>query len=97
MAVLSKGSNDNDLAFGGGHKCILRSLEPNINEVNVPVTIFSDEQPENTEAAQLTLEAYTEDTGGVFSSWFYILPENRTFTILIEDDDRMLLACIQLI
>ena len=90
-ATPSDNNNDNDLVLIGGSvdKSRLVSFLPNENEINVQIDVFSDELPENTEAAQLTIEAPTEEfTDGVTAPRFEILPEFPNFFIIIPDDDR---------
>lgn len=97
LATLSEGNNDNDLSFGGSHKCILGSFQPDETEKTVAVTIFNDELPEKTEAGQLTLGVAITDVGGVLSPSFEIDPKNQTFTILIDDDDRKKLCVLTML
>ena len=83
-------NNDNDLAFSGGIRdnSVLVSFPPEMNEISLLIDIFDDELPENTEAAQLTIEAPTEENAGVAPPQFEILPEFSNFFIIISDDDR---------
>ena len=91
-------NNDNDLFLVGGRgdNSALVSFLPDVNEITVLINIFSDELPENTEAAQLRLETPTEESQlGVIPPRFEILPEFPTFFIIISDDDRKLIAYVQ--
>ncbi len=91
MATPSDENGDNDLAFGTNN---LAFIPPGDDRITVPFTIFSDELPENTEAAQLTLEAPTDTIGQDPPPRFELLPEFPTFFIVIEDDDRKLLCVV---
>ena len=91
-ATPSEGGFDNDLNFGRDEDFFIALFPPEVNQITVPLTIFGDELPENTEAAQLTLEIPTEEFQlGVAPPRFEILPEFPSFFIIIPDDDRKLL------
>ncbi len=82
---------DNDLTLGVNSTSLLAFFPPGEDEISVPVTIFDDTIPENTEAAQLTLEIPTEEFQlGVAPPRFEILPKFPTFFVIIPDDDRKL-------
>ena len=70
------------------------SFLPDVDEITVQVNIFGDELPENTEAAQLTIEALTENIGNNTTPRFEILPEFPAFFIVIPDDDRKFLILL---
>ncbi len=97
VATPSKKNNDNDLAFGDNDNYVLVTIPPNVNEVIVPVYIYDDKLPENTEAAQLTLEIPALDSRGNSPPWFEILPNHLTFTIVISDNDRKLCVYVYLL
>ncbi len=86
-AIPSAGNEDNDFFFPSS---TLESIGPEEDDVFVDFTIFADELPEVTEAAQLRLSLPTE-TGRMFPG-FEILPQYPEFFIIIEDDDRELLV-----
>ncbi len=98
-ATPSDNNNDNDLLIGRrDDNSVLVSFLPDVNEITVSLTIFGDEQPENTEAAQLTIEAPTvEFELGVTPPRFEILPEFPNFFIIIPDDDRKFLTSNNLV
>ncbi len=84
----SADGEDNDFSF---QSSTFLSIGPEQNETFVTdLTIFADNLPEVTEAAQLRLSLPTE-TGGLFPG-FETLPQYPTFFIIIEDDDRELLV-----
>ena len=90
IATPSERGFDNDLllAGGGGDNSVLVFFLPDVNEITVPVDIYGDQLPENTEAAQLRLEASTEEFQlGVAPPRFEILPKFPTFFIIISDND----------
>ncbi len=76
------GVNEIDITLNA----LVEHFPPDVNEITVPFTIFGDDLPENTEAAQLTLEV---PTGNLIDSppRFELLPEYPTFFIIIEDND----------
>ncbi len=83
VAIPSTDTEDNDFEFPSAS---LLSIEPDENDTFADLTIFGDDLPEATEAAQLrlSLPIDTESPG------FEILPEYPSFFIIIEDDDREL-------
>ncbi len=85
-ATPSDENGDNDLLDNS----VLAFIPPVDDRITVQVTIFSDELPENTEAAQLTLEAPTDVILQDPPPRFELLPEYPTFFIVIIDDDRKL-------
>ncbi len=89
-ATPSDENGDNDLIVGQDSSVL--AFIPVHDRITVEVTIFSDELPENTEAAQLTLEAPTDTIGEDPPPRFELLPEYPTFFIVIEDNDRKLLC-----
>ncbi len=96
VATPSDINNDNDLLLVGGlgDNSVLVSFLPDVNEITVSIDIFNDSLPEDTEAAQLTIEAPTEEfTAGVTAPRFEILSEFPNFFIIIQDDDRKFLLC----
>ncbi|XP_064387630.1 uncharacterized protein LOC135335892 isoform X2 [Halichondria panicea] len=62
---------------------ILLSIEPEENDTFTDVSIFADELPEVTEAAQLRLSLPTDGVFPVFKT----LPQYPSFFIIIADDD----------
>ncbi len=85
-AIPSAGGDDNDFSFPSS---TLRSIFPEENDVFELITIFADELPEVTEAAQLRLNL--PQTDGNFPR-FETLHQYSEFFIIIEDDDRELLV-----
>ena len=86
-ATLADQFNDND--FRVSHRSVIGFFPPEVNEITVPITIFDDKQPENTEAAQLVLEVPTEEVQlGVSPPYFEFLPQFPSFFIIIQDNDR---------
>ena len=86
-ATPSDSTGDNDFSFPTS---TFLSIAPQENDTFVDgLTIFADNLPEVTEAAQLRLSLPTE-TGRMFPG-FETLPQYPTFFIIIEDDDRELL------
>ncbi len=80
-ATPSAGGEDNDFFIPSSN---VRSIEPEENNMFVyGLTIFEDELPEVTEAAQLRLSLPTD---GMFPG-FKTLPQYPSFFIIIEDDD----------
>ncbi len=77
-----------DVAFGTSSTSLVRPIAPDASELTILVTLFEDTEPENTEAAQLTLELPTDIIGGGTPPRFEILPEFPNFFVIIEDDDR---------
>ena len=67
---------------------ILLSIEPEENDTFTDVSIFADELPEVTEAAQLRLSLPTDGVFPVFKT----LPQYPSFFIIIADDDSELLV-----
>ena len=84
-ATPSAGGDDNDFSFPSS---TLESIKPEDNDVFVDFTIFPDELPELTEAAQLRLSLPTE-MDRMFPG-FETLPQYPEFFIIIDDDDREL-------
>ncbi len=93
VATPSDENGDNDVLFGQDSS-VLAFIPPGDDRITVPFTIFSDELPENTEAAQLTLEPPTDTIGEDPPPRFELLPEYPTFFIVIEDDDRKLFCVV---
>ena len=89
-AIPSSGVEDNDFYIPSSTFLFIR---PEDNEVFVDLTIFWDELPEVTEAAQLKLSLPTE---GMFPR-FEILPQYPSFFIIIKDDDREFLVLYNII
>ncbi len=86
VATLSEGGNDNDFNLGPNSvKSLLVLFPPTDNQITVPLTIFGDELPENTEAVQLTLEAPTDTIGESPPPRFELLPEYPSFFVIITD------------
>ncbi len=83
-SIPSANGEDNDFLFPSS---TLQSIGPEEDDVFVDVTIFADNLPEVTEAAQLRLSLLTD---GMFPG-FNTLPQYPSFFIIIEDDDRELL------
>ena len=84
-ATPSDSTGDNDFSFPS---TILLSILPTENDTFVTdLTIFGDNLPEVTEAAQLRLSLPTDGTFPGFET----LPQYPEFFIIIEDDDRELL------
>ena len=84
-AIPSADGEDNDFLI---IPSILLSIGPEENDTFVTgLTIFGDNLPEVTEAAQLRLSLPTD---GMFPG-FETLPQYPEFFIIIEDDDRELL------
>ncbi len=79
-ATPSFGREENDFLFPSS---TLLSIGTEENDVFVVVTIFADNLPEVTEAAQLRLSLPTD---GIFPR-FKTLPQYPSFFIIIEDDD----------
>ena len=79
-ALPSVGNVDNDFLFPSTS---FESIGPEENHTFADLTIFGDNLPEVTEAAQLRLSLPTE---GIFPG-FEILPQYPSFFIIIEDDD----------
>ena len=85
-ATPSDSTGDNDFSFPS---TILLSILPTENDTfTSDLTIFGDDLPEVTEAAQLRLSLPTE-MDRMFPV-FETLPEYAEFFIIIEDDDREL-------
>ncbi len=82
-ATPSAGKKNNDFSFPSS---TLQLIGPEENEEFVDVTIFEDELPEVTEAAQLRLRLPTDVT----FPGFKILPQYPEFFIIIDDDDSEL-------
>ena len=84
-AIPSDSTGDNDFSFPTS---TFVSIAPQENETfAIDLTIFADNLPEVTEAAQLRLSLPTD---GMFP-WFETLPQYPEFFIIIEDNDRELL------
>ncbi len=84
-ATPSADGEDNDFLFPSS---TFLSIGPEETETFVTgLTIFGDNLPEVTEAAQLRLSLPTD---GMFPG-FETLPQYPEFFIIIEDDDRELL------
>ena len=82
---------DNDFVFPSSNFLL---IGPEENDTFVyGLTIFADNLPEVTEAAQLRLSLPTDATLPVFKT----LPQYPRFFIIIEDDDRELLTIIILL
>ncbi len=97
VATPSEINSDNDLSFGPiNSNSVLESFDPDQTRLTVSFTIFDDVIPENTEAAQLALEAPTENLGGIPPPRFEILTEFPTFFIIIEDNDGKLSICMSM-
>ena len=79
-ATPSADGEDNDFLFPSS---TLQLIRPEESHTFVDVTIFADELPEVTEAAQLRLSLPTD---GRFPG-FEILPQYPEFFIIIDDDD----------
>ena len=84
-AIPSDSTGDNDFSFPTS---TFLSIAPQENETfATDLTIFADNLPEVTEAAQLRLSLPVD---GMFPG-FEILPQYPDFFIIIEDNDRELL------
>ena len=82
-ATPSTDTEDNDFSFPSSS---LRLISPEEDQIFVELTIFTDDLPEVTEAAQLRLSLPTD---GMFPG-FETLPQYPSFFIIIEDADREL-------
>ncbi len=96
VATPSDELGDNDLSFGGDEQSKLVSFPPDVNAISVLLTIFGDELPENTEAAQLTLQAPTDIIGADPPPRFELRPEYPTFFIIIiaADSRKLCIQCV---
>ncbi len=88
VAIPSTNTEDNDFEFPSSS---LLSIEPDETETFADLTIFGDDLPEATEAAQLRLSLPTDTE----SPGFETLAQYPSFFIIIEDDDSELLLVIQ--
>ena len=82
-ATPSADGEDNDFLFPSSS---LLSIGPEENHTFAELTIFEEDLPEETEAAQLRLSLPTD---GMLPG-FKTLPQYPSFFIIIEDDDREL-------
>ncbi len=85
VATPSADGEDNDFEFPS---ISLLSIEPDENDTFESLTIFEDDLPEVTEAAQLRLSLLTDAE----APGFKILRQYPSFFFIIEDDDSELLV-----
>ena len=85
-AIPSADGEDNDFLIPSSTFLLIGPEET--ETILTDLTIFEDELPEVTEAAQLRLSLPTD---GIFPK-FKTLPQYPSFFIIIEDDDRELLV-----